>query len=99
MNKLMEAALSRCLGDVQESLPEYILKQYGLVPIHFALRNIHFPKDMAALEKAKYRLKFEELFYLQLSLLKQKSNVCITDSCIIDVIFLEIFSLVRTSRL
>ena len=72
MNKLMEAALSKCLGDVQESLPEYILRQYGLVPIHFALRNIHFPKDMAALEKAKYRLKFEELFYLQLSLLKQK---------------------------
>ena len=72
MNKLMEAALSKCLGDVQESLPEYILKQYGLVPTHFALRNIHFPKDMTALEKAKYRLKFEELFYLQLSLLKQK---------------------------
>ena len=72
MNKFMEAALSKCLGDVQESLPEYILKQYGLVPIHFALRNIHFPKDMTALEKAKYRLKFEELFYLQLSLLKQK---------------------------
>ena len=72
MNKLMEAALSKCLGDVQESLPEYILKQYGLVPVHFALRNIHFPKDMTALEKARYRLKFEELFYLQLSLLKQK---------------------------
>ena len=72
MNKTMEAALSRCLGDVEESLPEYILKQYGLVPIHFALRNIHFPKDLNALEKAKYRLKFEELFYLQLSLLKQK---------------------------
>ena len=72
MNKLMESALTKCLGDVQESLPEYILKQYGLVPIHFALRNIHFPKDINALEKAKYRLKFEELFYLQLSLLKQK---------------------------
>ena len=72
MNKTMEAALSRCLGDIQESLPEYILKQYGLVPIHFALRNIHFPKDLNSLEKAKYRLKFEELFFLQLSLLKQK---------------------------
>ena len=72
MNKLMEAALTRCLGDVEESLPEYVLRQYGLVPIHFALRNIHFPKDLNALEKAKYRLKFEELFYLQLSLLKQK---------------------------
>ena len=72
MNKMVEAALSKALGDVKESLPEYILKRYGLVPIHFALRNIHFPKDLNALEKAKYRLKFEELFYLQLSLLKQK---------------------------
>lgn len=72
MNRLMEAALTKCLGDVEESLPEYILKQYGLVPIHFALRNIHFPRDLNALEKARYRLKFEELFYLQLSLLKQK---------------------------
>ena len=72
MNKIMEAALTKCLGDVQESLPEYILRQHGLVPIHFALRNIHFPKDLNTLEKARYRLKFEELFYLQLSLLKQK---------------------------
>ena len=72
MNRLMESALTKCQGDVEESLPEYILRQYGLVPIHFALRNIHFPKDLNALEKSKYRLKFEELFYLQLSLLKQK---------------------------
>ena len=72
MNKLMEAALSKGLSYVEESMPEYLMKQCGLVPLHFALRNIHFPKDMASLEKAKYRLKFEELFYLQLSLLKQK---------------------------
>ena len=72
MNKLMEAALSKGLGYVEETLPEHIMRQYGLVPIHFALRNIHFPKDMTSLEKARYRLKFEELFYLQLSLLKQK---------------------------
>ena len=72
MNRLMEAALTKYLGAVEESLPEYIIRQCGLVPIHFALRNIHFPKDMVSLEKAKYRLKFEELFYLQLSLLKQK---------------------------
>jgi len=72
MNKIMEAALSKALGNVEESLPEHILTTYGLVPVHFALRNIHFPKDLPALEKARYRLKFEELFYLQLSLLKQK---------------------------
>ena len=72
MNKLMDAALSKGLSYVEETMPEYLMRQCGLVPVHFALRNIHFPKDMASLEKAKYRLKFEELFYLQLSLLKQK---------------------------
>ena len=72
MNKLMEAALERGLQYFEESMPEYLMRQHGLVPLHFAIRNIHFPKDMASLEKAKYRLKFEELFYLQLSLLKQK---------------------------
>ena len=72
MNKMVDAALNKALGDFEESLPEYVLRQCGLVPLHFAIRNIHFPQDAAALEKAKYRLKFEELFYLQLSLLKQK---------------------------
>ena len=72
MNKMMEAALNKGLEYIEESLPEYVIRQYGLVPIHFALRNIHFPKDMQSLEKSRYRLKFEELFYLQLSLLKQK---------------------------
>ena len=72
MSKIMEAAVSKGLSDERETLPEWLMKQYGLVPLPFALRNIHFPRDMQALEKARYRLKFEELFYLQLSLLKQK---------------------------
>ena len=72
MNKIMEAALDKGLVQEKETLPEWLVKQHGLIPLHFALRNIHFPKDMQSLEKAKYRLKFEELFLLQLSLLKQK---------------------------
>lgn len=72
MNKMVDAALNKALGDFEESLPEYVIRQCGLVPLHFAIRNIHFPQNAAALEKSKYRLKFEELFYLQLSLLKQK---------------------------
>ena len=72
MNKIMEAALDKGLVQEKETLPEWLVKQHGLVPLHFALRNIHFPNDMQSLEKAKYRLKFEELFMLQLSLLKQK---------------------------
>ena len=72
MNRLLEAALEKGLPYIEESMPEHLMRQYGLVPLHYALRNIHFPKDITSLEKAKYRLKFEELFYLQLSLLKQK---------------------------
>ena len=72
MNKIMEAAIEKGLGMETETMPEYIMKQYGIVPLRFALRNIHLPQDITSLEKAKYRLKFEELFYLQLSLLKQK---------------------------
>ena len=72
MSKIMEAALNKGLAEERETLPEWLMKQFGLVPLQFALRNIHFPRDIQALEKAKYRLKFEELFFLQLSLLKQK---------------------------
>ena len=72
MNKLMASALQLALSEVQESLPEYVIRDNGLVSIQFALRNIHFPQDAVSLKKAEHRLKFEELFYLQLSLLKQK---------------------------
>ena len=72
MCKLERAALALCLQEVQETLPEYILAKYGLPSLPWALQNIHFPADMSALAAATRRLKFEELFYLQLSLLKQK---------------------------
>ena len=72
MSKIMEAAIEKGISYEQETLPEYLMKQAGLVPLQYALRNIHFPKDSIALEKSRYRLKFEELFFLQLSLLKQK---------------------------
>ena len=72
MNRLQAAALNACLTEIEETLPEYILREKELVPLKFAMRNIHFPQDADALLKASYRLKFEELFFLQLSLLKQK---------------------------
>lgn len=72
MNKLMAAAVGLALKDVQETLPDYVMREKGLVPLKYAVRNIHFPSDGNALTKAQYRLKWEELFLLQLSLLKQK---------------------------
>ncbi len=72
MCKIQQAALSLCLTEIQETLPDYVINDLALCPLQYALKNIHFPSDGYALEKATRRLKFEELFYLQLSLLKQK---------------------------
>lgn len=72
MNRMQEHALNACLPEIQETMPAWLLKARGLVPLPFALKNIHFPKDQESLERARFRLKFEELFFLQLSLLKQK---------------------------
>ena len=72
MNKLMANALRMVLPEMEETLPDYVLKENGLMALPYALRNIHFPTDAESLRRARYRLKFEELFLLQLSLLKQK---------------------------
>ena len=72
MCKLQSAALSLCLPEITETLPDYILGDLALCSRQYAIKNIHFPADAYALQKATRRLKFEELFLLQLSLLKQK---------------------------
>ena len=72
MCRLMATALDECIMDIKETLPDYVLRDNALVPLRYAIRNIHFPSDHYALEKAIRRLKFEELFFLQLSLVKQR---------------------------
>lgn len=72
MCHLMANALNEYLHGFEETLPEYVMKDNNLVSRQFALLNIHFPKSNEALVRAQTRLKFEELFLLQLSLLKQK---------------------------
>lgn len=57
---------------IEESLPSAIIYKYKLVDLNTALHNIHFPKDPTVLAQAKYRLKFDELFILQLKILKTK---------------------------
>lgn len=59
------------LGDniADETLTHDIIKKHNLMPLADALRVIHFPKNPQELRNAQYRLKFEELFYIQLSIL------------------------------
>ncbi|HPF10842.1 MAG TPA: ATP-dependent DNA helicase RecG [Flavobacteriaceae bacterium] len=54
-----------------ETLSKTIMGPLKLIPKNEALLNIHFPKSQALLAKAQYRLKFEELFYVQLQLLRK----------------------------
>lgn len=59
---------------VQEVLPHNILHQYKLINKHEALRQIHFPENQELLAQAQYRMKFEELFFMQLQLGLKKRN-------------------------
>jgi ATP-dependent DNA helicase RecG len=72
LQKLIAALLEQHAKDIHENLPAYILNSFKLVGRQEAYRNIHFPNDANQLKEAQYRLKFEELFFLQLKLLKTK---------------------------
>ena len=74
LQKLMQALMQQVYPKVNETLPDYIINKYNLLSYKDAILNVHFPKSDVLLEKARYRLKFEELFYIQLSILKQRNN-------------------------
>ena len=56
---------------VRETLGIDLIEQQHLMPLNEALANIHFPKNQIAMQKARERLKFEELFYIQMQILRQ----------------------------
>ena len=72
IQKLQESALQQVYRVTEETLPEYLLRQYKLMPYKEALRAIHFPTSAEELHNAIRRLKFEELFFIQLKLLHNK---------------------------
>ena len=69
--KLIEQIIVQINGGFIESLSNEILKKYKLISKNDALLNIHFPKDQSLLQKAEFRLKFEELFFIQLQLIQK----------------------------
>ena len=75
-NKLMrnyiQSLLQQFFDRIQESLSPEIISDFKLMHKREALLNIHFPKNQEHLAKAEYRLKFEELFFIQLQLLRKK---------------------------
>lgn len=73
IEKVVKTALDN-IEKIAETLPAEIRLEYRLVSLDFAIRQIHAPRDMESLEKARRRLIFEELLTLQLGLLKLKSR-------------------------
>ena len=75
-NKWIRTAIQNLLQQVietiEESLSPTIINEYKLLAKRDALLTIHFPKNQESLAKAKFRLKFEELFFIQLQLLRKK---------------------------
>lgn len=74
IQKFMETAFSSYSKYLEETLSEDVLQQAHLMDIRESLENIHFPKQLASLQQAQYRLKFEELFYIQLHILRYSLN-------------------------
>jgi ATP-dependent DNA helicase RecG len=74
ISKLIGNMLKQIKTRLPETLPVYVASRYKLMELHDALHKIHFPANPDELEKARYRLKFEELFYIQLNLLRFKTN-------------------------
>lgn len=71
--RLQKTLLKKVSGQVRENLPASLVKSFALMDRKAALSNIHFPGDYAALKEATRRLKFEELFMIQVRLLYQKN--------------------------
>lgn len=72
IQKLQQTALEITLRSIQETLPQYILEKFQFLSLQQALLSIHFPQNEALMKAAINRLKFEELFFIQLRLLKNK---------------------------
>lgn len=74
LGKITKALALRAVGEIKESLSAEIIKNLKLISKEEAVLNIHFPQSLNLLKKAQARLKFEELFYIQLKLLHHKIN-------------------------
>jgi ATP-dependent DNA helicase RecG len=69
INKMMQQLFQETQAKFSETMPDYLTAELKLIPKNAALFNIHFPKSAEVLAKAKFRLIFEELFFIQLQLI------------------------------
>ena len=74
LRKIIENGLHELDGKIDESLPEYLVDEYGLLDLNSAINQIHFPDSFDDFNLARKRLVFEELISMQLALLALKNQ-------------------------
>lgn len=74
MQKIIASAFEMIKEPLIETLSSDVIESAGLISYHEAIENVHFPKSPILLREAEYRLKFEELFYIQLSIVRYASD-------------------------
>ncbi|MDR2010407.1 MAG: ATP-dependent DNA helicase RecG [Bacteroidales bacterium] len=74
IQKLCDTLIKTVKSKIPETLPPYIREKYKLKGLEESLVQIHFPSGVTELNAAQYRIKFEELFYIQLNIQQIKSN-------------------------
>ncbi|HBF18534.1 MAG TPA: ATP-dependent DNA helicase RecG, partial [Cryomorphaceae bacterium] len=72
ISKLLKNLIPQLKGAIQEVLPDYLISRYHLQSLEKAYVDVHFPSNLEELEQARRRLKFNELFFLQMELIRQK---------------------------
>ncbi len=74
VQKIIENAFGMINGRLPESLSADVVKTANLIPFHDAVENIHFPRNPVLLRDAEFRLKFEELFFIQLNIVRYAAD-------------------------
>ena len=74
IRNIIENALNSVDGELEETLPNYLIDKYNLLDTNTAIRQIHFPESFEMFNKARTRLAFEELLSMQLALLSLKNK-------------------------
>lgn len=74
LQKIIESAYGLIKNTLPETLSSDVVEAAGLMSFHDAIENIHFPKTMKLLRDAEFRLKFEELFYIQLNIVRYAAD-------------------------
>ena len=74
IERIMRTLMSKLTDDIPETIPDSILSHHHLMSRNEALRQIHFPTNAKSLEQARLRLKFEELFFVQLNIVRYAAD-------------------------